>query len=191
MAGRTNIGITATPLARRRLRDIIRARSLLTAGSFTLASGRASSMFFDMKPAMLDPEAANLIADAVLDRLDAPELDAVGGLAMGAVPIVSVVCAKSFQRGRPLQGFFVRKEAKDHGTAKLIEGNLAPGARAVVLEDVTTTGGSALRAVEAVRSAGGSVVKVISIVDRLEGAADTFLAHGLSFEAVFTKDDFS
>jgi orotate phosphoribosyltransferase len=147
-------------------------------------------MFFDMKPAMLDPEAANLIADAVLARLEEPELDAVGGLAMGAVPIISVVCAKSFQRRRPLQGFFVRKEAKDHGTAKLIEGNLARGARAAILEDVTTTGGSALRAVDAVRSAGGSVVKVISIVDRLEGAADTFLARGLSFEALFTKDDF-
>ncbi len=109
---------------------------------------------------------------------------------MGAVPIVAVVCAKSFQRGRPLQGFFVRKEAKDHGTAKLIDGNLAPGARAAVLEDVTTTGGSALRAVEAVRSAGGSVVKVISVVDRQEGAIDTFVAHGLPFEAVFTRDDF-
>jgi orotate phosphoribosyltransferase len=178
-------------VAERRLRDIIRARSLLTAGSFTLASGRASSMFFDMKPTMLHPEGANLIADAVLDRLKEPELDAVGGLVMGAVPIVAVVCAKSFERGRPLQGFFVRKEVKDHGTAKLIDGNLARGARAVILEDVTTTGGSALRAVDAVRSAGATVVKVISIVDRLEGAADTFLAHGLSFEAVFTKNDFT
>ena len=140
-------------VADRRLRDIIRERSLLTAGSFTLASGRASSLFFDMKPAMLDPEGANLIADAVLDRLDEPELDAVGGLVMGAVPIVAVVCAKSFER-RLLGRFFVRKEVKDHGTAKLIEGNLPRGARAVVLEDVTTTGGSASRAVEAVRSAG-------------------------------------
>jgi orotate phosphoribosyltransferase len=190
MGARTAEEARMVSVADRRLRDIIRERSLLTAGSFTLASGRASSLFFDMKPAMLDPEGANLIADAVLDRLDEPGLDAVGGLVMGAVPIVAVVCAKSFERGRPLQGFFVRKEVKDHGTAKLIEGNLLRGARAVVLEDVTTTGGSALRAVEAVRSAGGSVVKVVSIVDRLEGAAANFLAHGLSFEAVFTKDDF-
>ena len=178
------------PSARQRLRDIIRARSLLTSGTFTLASGRSSRMFFDMKPTMLDPEGANLIADAVLDRLQEPELEAVGGLVMGAVPIVAVVCAKSFVRGRPLMGFFVRKETKDHGTARLIDGNLAPGARAAILEDVTTTGGSALRAIEAVRSAGAAVVKVISLVDRQEGATDTFGAHGLPFEAVFTRDDF-
>src|SRR5512134_1217955 len=120
------------------LRDIIRARSLRTSGMFTLTSGRASSIFFDMKPTMLHPEGANLIADAVLDRLQEPELEAVGGLAMGAVPIVSVVCAKSFRRSRPLSGFFVRKEAKSHGTASLIEGNLFQGALAAILEDVTT-----------------------------------------------------
>jgi orotate phosphoribosyltransferase len=189
MDGRIDIDAPDALAVRRRLRDIICARSLLT-GTFTLASGRASSMFFDMKPTMLDPEGANLIADAVLDRLDEPELNAVGGLEMGAVPMVAVVCAKSFERRRPLQGFFVRKEAKDHGTAKLIEGNLAPGAGAAILEDVTTTGGSALRAVEAVRSSGAAVVKVVSIVDRLEGAADVFRAQGLRFEAVFTRDDF-
>ena len=179
-----------TAQARQRLRDIIRARSLLTGGTFTLASGRSSSMFFDMKPTMLDPEGANLIADAVLDRLQEPELRAIGGMVMGAVPIVAVVCAKSFGRGRPLSGFFVRKEAKDHGTARLIDGNLAPGSFAAILEDVTTTGGSALRAAEAVRSAGAAVIKVISVVDRQEGATDIFAAHGLPFEAVFTRDDF-
>ena len=104
-----------------------------------------------------------------------------------AVPIVAVVCAKSFGRGRPLMGFFVRKEAKDHGTARLVDGNLVPGARAAILEDVTTTGASAMRAIEAVRSAGAAVVKVISVVDRQEGAIDTFGAHGLPFEAVFTR----
>jgi orotate phosphoribosyltransferase len=188
--GGREIDASKASAARQRLRDIIRERSLMTGGSFMLASGRQSNMFFDMKPTMLDPEGANLIADAVLDRLGEPEVDAVGGLVLGAVPIVAVVCAKSFRRGRSLQGFFVRKEVKDHGTAKLIEGNLARGARAAVLEDVTTTGGSALRAVDAVRSAGAAVIKIVSVVDRLEGAADTFRAHGLPFEAVFTRDDF-
>ena len=121
MGARTAEEARMVSVADRRLRDIIRERSLLTAGSFTLASGRASSLFFDMKPAMLDPEGANLIADAVLDRLDEPELDAVGGLVMGAVPIVAVVCAKSFERGRPLQ-VSSSARVKDHGTAKLIEG---------------------------------------------------------------------
>lgn len=175
---------------RERLRHLIRTRSLLTEGQFTLSSGAESSVFFDMKRTMLHPEGANLIADAVLDRLAGRTVDAIGGLVMGAVPVVAVVCARSADRGRPIDGFFVRKEAKDHGTAKLIDGNFAEGARAVILEDVTTTGGSVLRAVDAVSAAGGSVVAVLTIVDRLEGAVDTFRARGLPFEAIFTRDDF-
>jgi orotate phosphoribosyltransferase len=174
---------------RSRLRHLIAERSLLTGGEFTLASGRQSSVFFDMKRTMLDPEGANLIADAVLRRIEGLEIEAVGGLVMGAVPIVAVVCAKSFP-DRPLQGFFVRKEAKDHGTARRIDGNLAPGARVVILEDVTTTGGSALLAVDAVRAAGAEVVAVLTIVDRMEGASDAFAAAGLRFEAILCRDDF-
>jgi orotate phosphoribosyltransferase len=162
----------------------------MTGGAFTLASGRESDIFFDMKRTMLDPEGANLIADAVLDRLGEASVDAVGGLAMGAVPIVAVVCAKSFERGTPLQGFFVRKEAKDHGTSRLVDGNLAEGARVAVLEDVTTTGGSALRAAAAVHAAGARLVKVVTIVDRLEGAEQAFRAAGLAFEAIFSRTDF-
>ena len=172
-----------------RLRQVIAARSLLTGGAFTLASGRQRSVFFDMKRTMLDPEGANLIADAVLRRLDGIAVDAVGGLVMGAVPIVAVVCAKSFP-GRALQGFFVRKQAKDHGTARQIDGNLALGARVVILEDVTTTGGSALQAVDAVRAAGAEVVCVLTVVDRLEGAAEAFAAAGLRFEALLTREEF-
>ena len=178
-----------------RLRTIIAARSLLRGGQFTLASGRQSSLFFDMKRSMLDPEGAGLIANAILDRIEPGEADSVGGLAMGAVPIVAVACAASFLAprfaGRGLAGFFVRKEVKDHGTARRVEGNLEPGARAVILEDVTTTGGSAMQAVDAVRAAGADVVKVIAVVDRLEGAADVFRAAGLAFEAVFDRNDFS
>ena len=171
----------------RRLREVIAERSLLTGGAFTLASGRQSSLFFDMKRTMLDPEGANLIAEAVLRRLEGIDVDAVGGLVMGAVPIVAVACAKSFP-ARPLQGFFVRKEAKDHGTARRIDGNL--GARVAILEDVTTTGGSAMLAVEAVRGAGAEIACVLTVVDRLEGAAATFAAAGVRFEALLTRDDF-
>jgi orotate phosphoribosyltransferase len=106
------------------------------------------------------------------------------------VPIVSVVCAKSFERRRPLQGFFVRKAAKDHGTGKLIEGNLTKGARVAILEDVTTACGSALEAVEAVSAFGASAVVVIAVIDRLEGAAAAFRARDLPFVALFTRDDF-
>lgn len=172
-----------------RLRQLIAERSLLKGGEFTLASGRQSSVFFDMKRTMLDPEGANLIADAVLRRLARTAVDGVGGLVMGAVPIVAVVCAKSFP-ARPLRGFFVRKEAKDHGTARRIDGNLAAGDRVVILEDVTTTGGSALQAVEAVRQAGAEVVGVLTIVDRMEGAGEAFAAAGLRFDAILTRDDF-
>ena len=128
-------------------------------------------------------------ADAVLRRIEGFKVEAVGGLVMGAVPIVAVVCAKSFPQ-RPLQGFFFRKEAKDHGTAKRIDGNLAAGARVVILEDVTTTGASALLAVEAVRAAGAEVVAVVTVVDRMEGAAEAFAAAGVRFEAILTRDDF-
>ena len=175
---------------RERLRLLIRTRSLLTEGRFTLASGAESSVFFDMKRTMLHPEGANLIADAVLDRLAGRTVDAIGGLVMGAVPIVAVACARSAARSHPVEGFFVRKEAKNHGTATLIDGNFSAGARVVILEDVTTTGGSALRAVDAVTAAGGSVIVVLTIVDRLEGAAEAFRARGLPFEAIFTRDDF-
>ena len=172
-----------------RLRDVIAARSLLTGGAFTLASGRHSSLFFDMKRTMLDPEGANLIAEAVLRRLEGIAVDAIGGLVMGAVPIVAVACARSFP-SRPLQGFFVRKEAKDHVTARQIDGNLARGARVAILEDVTTTGSSAMLAVDAVRGAGAGVACVLTVVDRLEGAAATFAAAGMRFEALLTRDDF-
>ena len=179
---------------RSRLRELIRVRSLLTGGTFTLASGRESSLFFDMKRSMLDAEGANLIADAILDRIDPAAVDAVGGLVMGAVPIMAVVCAKSFAAkrfaGRPLQGFFVRKEPKDHGTGRMIDGNLERGARAIILEDVTTTGGSSLAAVEAVRGHGASVVGVITVVDRGEGAAELFRTLDIPFSAIFGRDDF-
>src|SRR5512132_945075 len=188
MGDTTRLGAEPPSAARRRLGEIVRARSLMTGGAFTLASGRQSSVFFDMKRTMFDPEGANLIGEAVLDRLGETPVEAVGGLVMGAVPIVSVVCAKSFERGRPLQGFFVRKAAKDHGTGKLIDGNLSRGARVAILEDVTTTGGSALRAVDAVSAFGASVVLVITIVDRLQGAAAAFCSHDLPFLSIFTRD---
>ena len=109
---------------------------------------------------------------------------------MGAVPLVSALCVKSFQRGRPLACFYVRKETKDHGTESLVDGYLEKGAKVAILEDVTTTGGSAMKAVAAVTAQGATASLVLSVVDRLEGAADTFKSNGLRLASLFTREDF-
>ena len=157
---------------------------------FRLASGKTSNVFFDLKKTVLDPEGANLMADAVLDLLKDDRPDFIGGLEMGAVPVVQAICTKSFPEN-PIRGFFVRKELKGHGTNQSIEGHLGEGARVVVLEDVTTTGGSALKAVAAVEGRGCRVDRVITIVDRLEGARENLARHGITLIALFTKDDFA
>lgn len=156
-----------------------------------LASGRESDFYFDMKPTMFHPEGAALLAQMILRRLSSEQVDLVGGLEMGAVPLIATVAAASFAAGRPIPGFFVRKAVKDHGTKKRIDGtDSLAGKRVAILEDVTTTGGSAIQAVEEVRGAGGEVVLVLSIVDRLEGAQESFAAANVPFDALFTRDDF-
>jgi orotate phosphoribosyltransferase len=179
--------------ADKRLADIIYAKSF-GRGTITLASGKESSFYFDMKPSMLNPEGANLIAERVLAELLKVKADFVGGLEMGAVPITGAICQLSFEKGHPIQGFFVRKAPKGHGAGKLIEG-LAPretlkGKRVVVVDDVTTSGDSALKAVTACQNEGGNVVMIISIVDRLEGAAEAFLRRKIEFKALFDADEF-
>ena len=157
----------------------------------TLASGRESDFYFDMKPTMFHPEGASLLARMILARLSKLDVDLVGGLEMGAVPLIASVSAFSHEAGRPIPGFFVRKAVKDHGTKKRIDGtDSLAGKKVAILEDVTTTGGSAIQAVEAAREAGAEVVLVLSIVDRLEGAQETFAAAKVPFESLFTRDDF-
>lgn len=179
---------------RARLIEIIKARSFERGREVKLVSGRTSTFYFNMKPTMLHAEGSLLIANLILDQLEGVAASWIGGLEMGAVPLAAAVAAVSPMRERPISAFFVRKQAKDHGTRSLIEG-LAPretlaGAPVVVVEDVTTTGGSAIRAAEAVRAEGGDVVRVITIVDRLEGAAEGFRAAGLEFAPLLTLDDF-
>jgi orotate phosphoribosyltransferase len=175
---------------RTRLRDIIAKKSLLS-GNFTLASGKPSGYFFDMKKTMFDPEGASLVGALIYDLVaDDADCQAIGGLELGAVPIAVAVAMKSTEGKRPIDAFFVRKEVKDHGTAKLIDGNFAPGSTVIVLEDVTTTGGSAMKAVTAVRAQGGTVKKIVTIVDRLEGARENLKKEGLELVSLFTNDDF-
>ena len=156
-----------------------------------LASGRESDFYFDMKPTMFHPEGAALLARMILARLSRLDVDLVGGLEMGAVPLIASVAAASHEAGRPIPGFFVRKAVKDHGTKKRIDGvDSVAGKKVAILEDVTTTGGSAIQAVEVAREAGAEVVLVLSIVDRLEGARTSFEQAKVPFESLFTRDDF-
>ncbi|MCC6949268.1 MAG: orotate phosphoribosyltransferase [Bradyrhizobiaceae bacterium] len=181
---------TDTAAIRERLIQLIAERSF-GRKKIVLASGRESNFYFDMKPTMFHPEGAALLARLIFDRLSKLDVDLVGGLEMGAVPLIATVSAFSHEAGRPIPGFFVRKAVKDHGTKKRIDGiDSVAGKKVVILEDVTTTGGSAIQAVEEVRAAGAEVVLVLSIVDRLEGAIESFEQAKVPFASLFTRRDF-
>jgi len=174
---------------RERLFDLIKDRSFRR-GDFTLASGKKSAYYLDSKSTMLHPEGASLLAELILDELRDVKADCVGGFEMGAVPLIAPVAMKSVEAGRPLHGFFVRKAPKDHGTKQRVEGLDMSGKTAVILEDVTTTGGSAMQAIEEVRAAGGTVALVLSILDRGEGAAELYAAAGVPFKSLFRAEEF-
>lgn len=175
--------------ARARLRDLI-DQEAIARGEFLLSSGKHSSYYVDLRRISLSPEGAYLSALAVLDLVKDVEIEAIGGPVTAAVPVVASTVALSYQLGRPLQGFMVRKEAKTHGAGRQIEGPFAPGMRVAVIDDTTTTGGSLLWAIEAVERAGGTVALVGTLLDREEGAADVFRARGYHFRAVFSIHEF-
>jgi orotate phosphoribosyltransferase len=174
------------------LLEMIRARSMRL-GQFTLASGRESDLYLNLKPTMMDPRGARLCAEAFLARVP-PGTDYVGGIEMGAVPLTAAMAAISDVQGKPVRTFFVRKAVKDHGTRQLVEGlaegETLEGKRALVTEDVVTTAGSVLQAVEAVRALGAIVTDALVIVDRQEGGAESLAAHGVKLHSVFVGDDF-
>lgn len=187
-------GAMSRGAARRRLVEIVKARSFQEGPEVRLASGKTSTFYFNMKPTMLDPEGARLIADLVIAELADTEVDLIGGLEMGAVPIAAAVAAVSDVRGRPVGAFFIRKQAKEHGTQSLVEGlvrgDSMKGKRVVIVEDVTTTGGSAMKAAEVLRSEGAEIVRVITIVDREDGAAEAFAEAGMNFAPILRLSDF-
>jgi orotate phosphoribosyltransferase len=178
-----------------RLIAIIKQRSFQSGREVKLASGRTSTYYFNMKPTMLDAEGGHLVASLILDAIAGMRADLVGGLEMGAVPIAAAVAAVSHSTGTPVNAFFVRKQAKEHGTQSLIEGlpagDTLRGKRVVIVEDVTTTGGSAIKAAETVRAAGAEVVGVVTVVDRQEGAGDAFAAARLTLTPLLTLADFT
>jgi orotate phosphoribosyltransferase len=174
--------------ARARLLEIIRQKSLLR-GTFKLVSGATSNYYLDMKPTTFHPEGVTLIAEIICDMMQGDtDVDSIGGLELGAVPIVAAVCAQSF-RSRPVNGFVVRKEKKGHGTDQKIDGNFTPNTTVVLIEDVTTKGGSVMQAVNVVRAQGATVKKIITIVDRLEGAEENLKKEGLALAPIFTTKD--
>jgi orotate phosphoribosyltransferase len=158
----------------------------------TLASGAESDFYLDLRQTLMRPRGVALTGALVLDRLLAgPPVQAVGGMAVGAVPLVSAVLAAAAARDpdSALLGFFVRKETKKHGLAKRIEGGFAAGQTVALVEDTVTTGGSTLEALDAVQAEGGKVTRVLCIVDRGEGAAEAFAARGVELEALFGRAD--
>lgn len=174
---------------RDRLLAIIKQKSLLR-GQFKLVSGAISDYYLDMKPTTFDPEGSALVAEIIFGMLKSEDrnIDAIGGLELGAVPIIAAVCARSFP-DRPIQGFIVRKQNKGHGTDQKIDGNFKPNSKVILLEDVTTKGGSVLQAVRAVRAQGAEVRRIISIVDRLEGAEENLKKEGIALSSIFTTKD--
>ncbi len=176
--------------SRARAFEIIKTKSFVT-GTVTLASGKVSDHYFDMKPSMMDAEGAHLLAQLLLAEVRKVKADYVGGLEMGAVPLIAPISALSWVEGRRIDGFFVRKAAKDHGTQKLIEGvKDLSGRNAVIVEDVTTTGGSAMKAIKLLQDAGAKITLVVSILDREESAAELYRTAGIPFTSLFKASEF-
>jgi len=175
-----------TPLEQR-LRDLLRARSL-TRGDFVLASGRRSSFYIDARRTTMSAEGLAVIGPLALARFATAgwEPQLVGGLTLGADPVAFAIAAASLARGPALDAFTVRKQAKAHGTAQRIEGCFAPGAAAVIVEDVITTGQSALEAIRAVAGEGGRVLGVLAVVDREEGGRAALETAGYRLEVLVT-----
>lgn len=158
----------------------------------TLASGRKSNFYLDLRQTLMRPKGVSLSGRLVLDRLQTgPPVEAVGGMAVGAVPLVSAVLAAAANDPATdsLLGFFVRKEKKKHGMGKQVEGGFAAGQTVALVEDTTTTGGSTLDALDIVEEAGGKVARVICLVDRGEGAKEAFAERGVTLESLFSRED--
>ena len=163
----------------------------LKRGTFRLASGREASFYLDAKQVVLDAHGSMLIGQAILQRLQSlgQMPDAVGGLSIGADPVTSAVVTMAGVQGIAMKGFLVRKEPKEHGTKRFIEGPVEPGHRVVIVEDVITTGGSSLVAIDRAQEFGLIVERVITVIDRLAGGQEIRAARGIPLESLVTIRD--
>lgn len=160
-------------------------------GSFRLASGASSDYYIDGKMSEVFSASAHLIGEVLYERTKDLSIDAIGGLEVGAIPLTTAAVISYHQHGRKMEGFWVRDKAKLHGTRKVVEGNLQPGSRVVILDDVITTGGSSGKAIAEVKNLGCEAVLVLALVDRLQGAAKYFQEEGIAnYQAIFTIRDF-
>jgi orotate phosphoribosyltransferase len=179
---------TDTGILRTKLLDLL-CQEAYREGSFTLSSGQPSTYYINCKPVTLDPQGAVAVGRLMLKMLS-DNTEAVAGLTLGADPIVSAVSVVSAYENRPIPALIIRKEAKGHGTQAYIEGPTLPsGAKIVVLEDVVTTGQSAMKAVTRLRDAGYTVDQVISLVDRKQGGAEFYQSQGLKFNVVYEIEE--
>lgn len=174
---------------REKLIKLLKEKSLMTDVTRVLTSGRTSNYYIDAKMTTLDPEGASVTARLILEEIKSLEVDAIGGFTLGADPIVSAVAALSVDTERPLPAFIVRKEPKKHGERKMIEGPFQKGWRVVIVDDVVTTGGSTLKACQAVEEEGGKVVLTLALVDRLEGGRENLENKGYKFLSLLTRKD--
>ncbi len=156
---------------------------------FKLVSGRLSSFYVNCKPTSLNPRGMFLIGHLVLEALTADNLKGVGGLTFGADPIAVATAFASELQERPLHAFSIRKAQKDHGIVKWIEGDISPGDRVAIIDDVATTGGSTVKAIERARSEGVDVVQAVVLVDRQEGGLDNIRRHVADVSAIVTRDE--
>lgn len=174
--------------ARSRLLEVFQSRAV-SFGHFILASGKESNYYINSKKAIFHSEAIALLAEVMWHQSRDLNIQGAGGLEVGAIPLAAALAQKYYQEGRELEGFFVRKKAKEHGSKERIEGVLKAGSRVAVLDDVLTTGGSVLQAIEEVEKAGAIVAAVLCIVDRLEGAKEA-IAPKYDYRPIFTIRDF-
>jgi orotate phosphoribosyltransferase len=166
------------------------ARLSYRKGTFRLASGRESDFYVDVKQTVFRAEGSRAVGELICDRLQAHGITLVGGMAVGAVPLVSIALSAAAGRGYELDGFFVRKDVKDHGTAQKIDGRFRADARIALVEDVVTTGASTLMAIDAVEASGGKVALIVTVVDREENdGAAALRARGAVVESLATRSE--
>lgn len=169
------------------LRELYRARAFAF-GDFTLASGKKSNYYINSKKVLFHSAAVALLGEALYEATADLDIAGVGGLEVGAIPMAAACVMAYHHHGRELEGFFVRKQAKAHGSKELVEGVLAAGSRVAVIDDVLTTGESVVQAIQAVEAAGATVARVVCVVDRLQGARERLA--GYDFRPIFTVRDF-
>ena len=173
--------------ARTRLQELYLARAV-SFGTFTLASGKTSSYYINSKKVLFHGEAVALLGELLYQATCDLTIQAIGGLEVGAIPMAAAVAMRYHQHGRPMEGFFVRKETKGHGSRQRVEGEVQAGDRVAVIDDVLTTGGSVLQAISEVEKVGARVERVVCVVDRLQGAREALARY--DFRPLFTIRDF-